>query len=335
MDARRPVAVITDSTACLPEAIATELEIEVVPVTITIDGKQHADRDDLGQRLDQLLVGRARATTSAPAPGVYLAAMRRSLQQGRSVLCITVAQRFSAMRQSAEDAAVLLRREVPGVEIEILDSQNSAMAQGFVAIAAARRALQGGNLEQCREAAARAIASSHLVFAIDDLSYLARSGRVPHLVAWAAGLLQVKPIVHSHSGGEHLLDRVRTMKRALERLPSAAAGIIASAGGELHFAVQHGDMPEQAADLAESIQARFRPASLTITPFTPAILVHTGPRLVGVAFYRDATAVGPVHPPGVPARFANPPGGKGRASRSGGEVEGRAWGSLPSRRGMR
>jgi DegV family protein with EDD domain len=282
--AHQRVAIVTDSTACLSAEEAGELGIRVVPVSLVFeDGAYRDGEQDSEAFFARLRSARRPPLTSAPSPGQYLEAMRAALEHSQALLILTVSPEFSAMLDSAQAAASELHRECPEVELAVVDSRSAAMAQGFVALAAARRAVAGGSLAECIAEARRTAASSHLLFAISDLGFLARGGRVPHVLAWAAGLLDVRPIVHFHDGTVNLLERVRTKQRSLARLVESVERLRDS-DKPLVVAVQHADAWADAEALAALIEERYQPASLIIREFTQVMSAHTGPGLVGLAF---------------------------------------------------
>jgi predicted kinase len=160
------------------------------------------------------------------------------------------------------------------------------MAYGFAVLAGARAAAGGAGLE-ASAAAARIVAErAHLLGLVDDLSYLARSGRVPRPVYWAGSLLQIKPILGVVAGEVRAIERVRTRARALERLV-ALAGERAELGRELRLAVLHADALAPARDLAGRVHEALHPRQLLVTEFTPVMGLHSGPGLLGLAFYTE------------------------------------------------
>lgn len=279
------VAIVTDSTACLTPDEAADHHIQVVPVSLVFPDGAYRDGEQGSAFFYKRLEASPRPpTTSAPAPGEYLQAMHSALEHATSVLVITVSPEFSAMLDSAQSAATQLHAESSDTEIAILDSRSAAMAQGYVTLAAARAAARGASIAECIAAARHTAASAHLLFAIKDLHFLARGGRVPHVLAWAAGLLDVRPLVHFHDGTVNLLERVRTSGRSLSRLCESISRF-SKPDQPLHVAVQHAGAEKQARELADLVQQRYRPATLITREFTQVMTAHTGPGLVGLAFY--------------------------------------------------
>src|SRR4051794_39984503 len=179
---------------------------------------------------------------------MFLNAIARARLIGDSVLCITVSKQFSAMYDSARQAIELAKAESPDLDVRLFDSRNAAMAQGFVALEAARAAqLPGAAIEEVVARAEEMAGRVQLLAMLDTLSYLARGGRVPRVAAWAAGVLQVKPIVRFQSSGVHLVARTRTRRRALDPVMETFAAAGDGHGG--HPAIHPATAPGGAASL--------------------------------------------------------------------------------------
>jgi DegV family protein with EDD domain len=190
------------------------------------------------------------------------------------------------MFDSARAAAELAREVLPRTAIQVLDSGTAAMAQGFVVLGAARAARAGKELQEVMEAATRIMPRVELVAVLDTLHYLARGGRVPKVVAWATSLLQIKPILTLSGEEVGFLERVRTRKKALSRLVEIMRERV---GGKrpLHASVFHAAALGEALALREEIVREFQPQELYLTQFTSVMGVHTGPGVVGLAYYAE------------------------------------------------
>lgn len=227
-----------------------------------------------------------RATTAAPSPGVYADAILRAAERNDSVLCVTVSRQFSAMYDAAAQGVQLARAQHADLDARVLDSGAAAMAQGFIVLEAARAAQGGADIEEVLRRARDLMPRVQLVVSLDTLAYLARSGRVPRLVIWAAGPLQVKPVVVFHRGSYRPISVSRTTRGAIDRLFQALANRTKGGGG-LHICVQHTNVPELAGELAERVRDTFQPKELIVQEFTQVMGVHTGPGLLGFAFYTE------------------------------------------------
>ncbi len=214
------VAIVTDSTACIPPELAERLGIEIVPLHLIFGGRTFVDSltTDTSEFYELLRTSNDRPTTAAPSPGMFIDAIARAGRRADAVLCITVSKQFSAMYDSARHAIEMVQAETPGLDIRLLDSRNAAMAQGFVVVEAARVAAAGGSMAEVLARAEAMTTQVTLLAMLDTLTYLARGGRVPRAAAWAAGMLQVKPIVRFSASDIRLVARTRTRHRALDRM---------------------------------------------------------------------------------------------------------------------
>jgi DegV family protein with EDD domain len=217
------VGIVTDSTACIPAELAARHQIEVIPLYLAFADQVYRDgmTEDAAEFYELLRTAKQPPTTSAPSPGVYAETFLRLGRDADAVLAITVSRQFSAVYDAAKRGAALAQEQAPGLDVRVLDSGAAAMAQGFVALEAARAAQEGASIDQVIARAEALMPRVQLLVAIDTLTYLARSGRVPRLLVWASSPLQVKPIVVFQRGVYRPIAIVRTRRRALERLLQA------------------------------------------------------------------------------------------------------------------
>ena len=281
------VGIVTDSTACIPAELAVERRIEVVPLHLAFGERIYLDgmSSDTAEFYETLRTARQAPTTAAPPPGVYAEAILRAGKDADAVLCLTVSRQFSAMYEAAVQGAALVAEQEPSLDVRVLDSGAAAMAQGFVVLEAARAAAEGAAIEQLIARAETLMPRVQLLVALDTLAYLAHSGRVPRLIIWAASPLRIKPIVQFQKGKYRPIAIVRTMRGGVERLLQALTR--RSEGGVLHVCVHHTNVPQEAEALAERVRATLQPKELLIAEFNQVMGVHTGPGLLGFAFYTE------------------------------------------------
>ena len=291
MPSRKPkphVAVVTDSSACLPDDVLQELGIISVPLTFQFDGEQLQDGQlapgEFYRRLDH---SQKAPSTAAPAPAAFQDAFRRAQDAGATaVLCLTLAAEYSATYAAAVNAAEAAKTELPGVRVEVVDTGGLAMTHGFAVLEAARAAQAGATLDEAA-AVARAVAGrGEMIGLLDTLRYLVKSGRVPWVVHMAASLLRIRPVIAFDGGKPRSIARVRAVARGMEEM---ARYLRRKAGSkeQMHVAVMHANAPERAAALAERVRRELDPAELVVSEFTAVMGVHTGPGFVGLAFYSD------------------------------------------------
>jgi len=283
------VAVITDSAACLPAEIAEHYGIRIVPMEFIHEGRTYRDGVDVtaAEFYELLAKSKRLPTSSAPSPSSYLRAFKAAAEKSSHILTITPATRFTHAFESARTAAEMSREEIPTVSVEVLDCGTAAGAQGFVVLAAARAALVESNPSRPLQAARDLMPRVRLIAFIDTLDYLAKGGRVPHAVAWANSLLRIKPIFELLPSGRGAtpLDRVRIRPKAIDRLVHILRH--RSQGDPVHVIIMHTNVLAEAEELKQRISAEFNCAEIYVTDFTPVMGLHTGPGLLGLAFYSD------------------------------------------------
>lgn len=274
-------AIITDTDASLPLEIARKYNIVQVPILVQFGEESFKavyDIDDAGTfaRIDR--TGKL-PTTSAPSPGQFLEAYKTAFAQGYdSVICITVSSEISATHNAAVNAAALM----PEHDITVLDSQSLSMGQGLMVLAAAETVENDGSKESAIVAAQSVRERTHLFAALSTLKYLAMSGRVGHIAARIAGLLDVKPILTIRSSRLEMLEKVRTQSRAWQRTVDLT--VEKASGSQIEkMAIIHVNALENAQKL-EGLLRDFLPCpdEIIYAQLTPGLSVHSGAGLVGV-----------------------------------------------------
>ncbi|WP_199434947.1 DegV family protein [Qaidamihabitans albus] len=279
-----PVAVVTDSTAHLPEGFAERHAIRVVPLHVLIDGVAALDGVDVGPAALAEALGRRRiVTTSRPTPAAFAATFREALDEGAdTVVSVHLSKRLSG----TWEAAVLAAQEVGPDRVRVVDSRTTAMGLGFAALHAAAVAAEGGSGEEVEAAAVAAARRSETLFVVETLEYLRRGGRIGAAAALLGTALAMKPVLHMVDGEIRPLEKVRTMNRATSRLVELA--VRAAGDGVAELAVHHLASPERAVELANRLQERL-PGSCgcVVSELGAVIGAHTGPGVLGVVVQRE------------------------------------------------
>ena len=283
------VAIITDSASCLPPTLRERYAIETVPLHYHFGESSYADNVSLSaEEFYALLKASSRLpTTASPGPGVFLEAFRQAHSRGaQEMLCIVTGSTLTTTYGAACQGAELAQQEMPHTRIRVLDSRSAAASLGFVVLAAARAADCGGTLDEAVAAAQDLVPRLHMIGMLDTLEYLARGGRVPRLMTWLSSLVQMKPLFGFYDGRVSQLGAVRTRRRALARLLALMRPRL-SPDRPLHVAVFHARSLYEAEQLAHQVQQESQPVELYITEFSQVMSIHSGPGLVGVAFYNE------------------------------------------------
>jgi DegV family protein with EDD domain len=282
------VAIITDTTACVPPERVEQLGIKVVPVQLIFGDRTYRDGIDITPEefYKRLRQAKKMPTSSSSSPEPYLEAFRQAGQRAGSIICLTEPSRFSAMFDSARVAADIVRTELPRLKIEVLECTTAAAGQGLVTLAAAAAAAMDKTFEEILDIARRVMSRVRIFAALDTLQYLVRSGRVPQAAALVNSLLSFKPVFTLNNSEAHTVALPRSMKSAMDRIVKLMEPMVMK-GQPLHVAVMHADVPALARTLKQRIASKFECRDIFITEFTPVMGVHTGPGLVGVAFYSE------------------------------------------------
>jgi DegV family protein with EDD domain len=277
------VAVVSDTTAYLPESVVTENGIELVSLYVNHGSERterEADISDLGAFFEELRSGDELPTTSQPSVGDFQAAYEPHLAAGEEVVSIHISGGLSGTCESARQAAEALEREGKGGErVRVIDSATAAGGLGLVVLVAARRAATGADGAAVEAAARDAREELKMWFAIDTLEFLKRSGRVGAASAWVGSTLKVKPILTVESEMTPV-ERVRTSKRAFERMVDYARQRQSS--GAAGWVVQHIQAPEEAVRLADECRSIFGCEPVFVSEIGAVLAVHTGPGLLGI-----------------------------------------------------
>jgi DegV family protein with EDD domain len=277
----RRVAVVTDSTACLPADLARELGITVVPLQVMLGSRTVAE-DELppGELVAFLAEPRARATTSQPSPAAFAAAFDAAFERAESVVAVHLSGRLSGTVGASQSAATSTGRDV-----RVVDARSTGMGLGFVALAAARAAVEGAPADEVVAAATAAIGHTRTLFYVDTLEHLRRGGRIGRAAALVGTALSVKPILHVVDGEIAPLDKVRTASKAIARLQEL---VVAEAGdAEVDLAVHHLAAPERAAAVVAGLRAAVPGVRDVVESEIGAVIgAHTGPGVLGVVVHR-------------------------------------------------
>ncbi|MCI0818419.1 MAG: DegV family protein [Chloroflexi bacterium] len=280
-------AVVTDSSACIPSHLAGALGIVTVPLGLLIGDDVYPDGSLSSSELFRLADETKRPLrTTSPAPAQFLEAYRQAADAGAAqVLCLTLSASFSGTYESAVTARALAAEELPGFDVRVVETGGLAMTHGFAVLAAARSLAGGASAGEASEQALRVAGRARLVGLLGTMRYLARGGRVPWIVHWAAQLLRIRPLLAFAEGRPRSIGRVRTEEKGLQRLLEYVRAH--SSGGPLRAAVMHSGAPEAARRLSKALCRELAPVELLQTDFTSVMAVHTGPGFVGLAFYED------------------------------------------------
>ena len=266
--------VVTDSSARLPDDAVAEWGIRVVPLHVLVGG------DDLRDGVDEVPADLyQRHVTTAGASPTELAAMYRAALSdsgGDGVVAVHISTELSSTIGAAEHAA----REFDGA-VRVVDSKSAGMGTGFVALAAARAARHGVDLNAVAAQAESTVPKVHAFLVVQRLENLRRSGRISATAFRLGTALALKPLLRIDSGKLVLAQRIRTTSKAIVAMVEQVLEVVGERRAAL--AVHHVDNPAAAAEVAATLAGALSGCGPAIvTDLGPVLGVHLGPGAVGV-----------------------------------------------------
>lgn len=272
------VAIVTDSSCDLPDAVIAEHSITVVPLTIRFGEEEFVDRRDLTPADFWARCARSDVLpqTAAPAPGAFEEAFRAAVAGGATaVACINLSAKLSATSQAAEAAAKL----APEIPVRVVDSASVTLGLGMIVLECARRAAGGAGLDEVVATAEDLAGRTKVHGALDTLDNLKKGGRIGSAQALVGSILSLKPVLELRDGAVEPGPKLRTRARAFQYLVDQ---VTAHPGTE-NLAVFHGDAPDVDAFL-DLLAPHFPRERIVIGDLGAVVGSHSGPRTIGVAF---------------------------------------------------
>lgn len=282
------VAVVTDSCASIPESLIKQLNIHAV--AYYIHRGQEVLRDLVTIQREEFLRWLPTAaqlpTTASPGPGDYLEMYRGLIAEGvKQIISIHMTSRGSGAYQAAAVAQSMMAEQHPDVSIEVIDTQNVSLCQGWMVIEAARAALAGATLTEITARVRRMIPITQMAQTADTLKYLYMGGRIGLAQNLVGTLLNVKPLIGMKDGVIVALGKARSRLQAYAAMADYVAEAIGS--GRARVAYVHAGAIDEIGKLKKLVEERVCVVESLIAELSPALAVHTGPGTTGVCFYPD------------------------------------------------
>ncbi len=282
------VAVVVDSAAALPTWAFDDPLLHIVPMQLMIGGRTYLDGQELApSQFYQLQRNLSDLpTTAAPSPHSYISAFEMAGQQSSSILCLSISRQYSAAHDSALLAVRQAQKTLPNIQVAVLDSGSAAGGEGLIALEVLRAARQGKDLKQVFKLGLQVVQKVSLIAFLDTLYYVWKGGRVPKLAYTGASLLGLKPMFELSSGEIHAIGRPRTRAHATRKLIDTMRKRVGDK--PVFVSVMHSDCSRDAEKLRRIVEEEFECLDLFVSEFTPVMGAHTGPGLLGVAFWTQS-----------------------------------------------
>jgi DegV family protein with EDD domain len=274
------IRVVTDSACDLPDELAAELGIVVVPLSIRFGDEEFTDRKDLSpaQFWAKCKSSKVLPETAAPSPGAFQVAYEQARADGcDGVLVITLSAELSATHQ----AATLAAQAVESIPVRVVDSRAVTMAQGLMAVELATAAADGATLDQLGDLAVELIPRAGVIGTLDTLEHLIKGGRLKGAKALLGSMLSVKPLLELKDGAVVEAGRQRTRAKALATCVAAAR----AAEPLRRLALVHGNAADVDAVL-EALKDVPSQYPLVVADMGSVVGTHGGPGIVGICWIR-------------------------------------------------
>ena len=280
--------IMTDSCCDLTDQMARELELEVLPLTMTMDGKEYPNTLDGRYITNEEFYKRLRAgktsTTAAANVGQFEDAMRAVLGRGQDILCLCFSSALSTTYQSAVIAAENLATDFPERTIRVIDTLSASRGQGLLVYLAAQKKKEGLTLSQLGDWVEDNKLHVCHWFTVDDLNFLKRGGRVSAATALVGTMLSIKPVMHTSDEGKLVpVSKARGRKASLQALIDKVAELSIEPSEQVMF-ICHADCEKESRAVAEELKARYGVKEVYINYIGPVIGSHTGPNTMGLFF---------------------------------------------------
>jgi DegV family protein with EDD domain len=274
--------IVADTTCGLPRKLLEERCIPLIPQIVTFGEESYYDDADLDTAtfLSKLKTFPTLPKTSAPEPSLYYPVFAEARRKGESVIVVAPTNKASGTVRSAETAA----QDFPEVDIRVVNTQTVSCNLGSLVLVADDMAKTGRSVDEIIAKLNDLIPRGRIYFLVDTLEYLAKGGRIGGAKKLLAELLEIKPILQVKDGQVESFEQQRTKKRALARLVEVITE--SCRGGEdAHLCVLQVDAQQEALAFVEELKSKVPVRQIPIYELPPAIVVHAGPKAMGVGFF--------------------------------------------------
>ena len=282
------VAVVTDSTASIPEPMLKDLDIRTVAYYIHRGEEVLRDLVTIQREefLNWLITARVLPTTASPGPGDYFETYESLIKEGHDeIISIHMTSKGSGAYQAALLAQSMMQEKEPAVHVEVIDTRNVSLCQGWMAIEAARAALAGLRLEAVTERVRSLVPVTHMIQTADTLKYLYMGGRIGKATNMLGSLLNIKPLIGMEDGEIIPLGVARGRGHAYQAIADKVEETIGK--GKARIAYVHAGARQEVERLRQMVESKVEVVESFVGELSPALAVHSGPGTAGLCFLSE------------------------------------------------
>jgi DegV family protein with EDD domain len=278
-------AIITDSTSDIPEDIAKELDLKIIPLTVNFGEESFLDNGkDINKKdfYNKVRSSEKLPTTTQPTPKNFIELYSDTFKTSDSIISIHISKKMSGTINSAEMA----KKELPGRDIEIIDSEFVHMPLGFLVIKAAQLSQQDRSKEEILKDVYDLKSKIKVLIVPSTLEYLKKGGRIGKAKGLIASLLEIKPILTIHDGEISQFKTARRWNQAKIELIDSMKNMVKNPEN-LIVSVGHADAKDDAAEMYQRIKETFNPKKIINVDIGIVVGTHLGPGGLGITFYEE------------------------------------------------
>ena len=279
------VAVLTDSTASIPEIMLKELNIRTVAYYIHRGQEVLRDLVTIQREefLNWLITARVLPTTASPGPGDYFEAYECLVEEGHDeIVSIHMTSKGSGAYQAAIIAQSMIKEKEPAVRVEVIDTRNVSLCQGCMAIEAARAALAGLRFEEIVEKVKQMIPVTRMIQTADTLKYLYMGGRIGKATNLVGSLLNIKPLIGMEDGEIVPLGVARGRGHAYQAIADKVEKSLGKSKARIAYV--HAGAKQEVEKLKQIVESKVEVVESFISELSPALAVHSGPGTAGLCY---------------------------------------------------
>lgn len=275
------IAVVTDSTAYIPQELVDQYRIHVAPQILIWGDESYLDGVDMfpDEFYAKLQNSKQLPTTSQATVASFHKIFEPLAAEGKQILAIVISEKLSGTLQSARQAKAMF----PDATIALVDSRSASMELGFQVLAAARAAEAGKSFQEVVDLAERAKQHTGVYFVVDTLEFLHKGGRIGGAARLLGTAINLKPILQVADGQVESFTNVRTKAKAYNRLLDILEERL-QGKANLRLATLHAAAERDAQSLLQQATKRLNPIETIISQVSPVVGTHVGPGTVGLAF---------------------------------------------------
>ncbi len=283
-------AIVTDTSANLPEEYVQKHHITVIPFSYFIDGEAHTCIDSTGfdglKYYESMRQGMD-VTTSQITPQIYIDYFEPLLEGGSDILYIGMSSGISGSFASALAAAAEMRKKYKARAIRLVDTLGASLGEGLLVMKAVSLQEKGLHLQDVTDLLKNYRRRICQVFTVEDLKYLKKSGRLSNVAAVIGTVLNIKPLLKGNEEGKIVAyGKIRGKRRAVEALAKRYEELAVKPERQT-VCIAHADCPKDAAYLEELIHRNRPPKEVMTVCYEPVTGSHVGPGTLALFFESD------------------------------------------------